>query len=207
MEGKGFAVVFDLDGTLLDSTGAKIKNYLKAFEKVFGYDVAKRAIIIESCTRILGANRFIQLADTLKRLEMSASDKEKEEWSRLYSSLNKKDLSNIPEFSSVRPILEKLVRKGYKLFAASSILDKEFVSELKRRRLFNHFLSVKGGDKEGFLLSLKKMGYSPILFVGDTSYDEETAKKTGALFFKVGTDEKLKKVLDFLADIPQAAVD
>lgn len=195
---QGFAVVFDFDGTLIDSKEVKTLNYLKAFEIVFRTKKEAKEKIIKSCEKTSGANRFLQLSDTLGALDLTATDEQKNTWSRQYSSLNSKSLKNIPEFPLVRGILKELVKKGFKLFAASGILEGEFLRELSRRRLMNFFLEVKGGDKLGFLKSLKERGFWPILFVGDTVYDEKTAMEASVMFFKIAKDNDFLDLIIFL---------
>ncbi len=129
---------------------------------------------------------------------MSVTDEQKDTWSRQYSSLNSKSLKKIPEFPSVRSIFEELNKKGVKIFAASGILEEEFLHELSRRKLTNFFLKAKGGDKLGFLKSLKERGFWPILFVGDTVYDEKTAIEAGVLFFKIAKDSDFLDLIIFL---------
>jgi phosphoglycolate phosphatase-like HAD superfamily hydrolase len=195
---QGFAVVFDFDGTLIDSKEVKTLNYLKAFETIFKTKKEVREKIVKSCEKTSGANRFLQLSDTLKTVGLTANDKQKESWSKLYSLLNSKSLKKIPEFPSVRSIFEKLNKKGVKIFAASGILEEEFLNELSRRKLTNFFLKAKGGDKLGFLKSLKERGFWPILFVGDTVYDEKTAIEAGVLFFKIAKDSDFLDLIIFL---------
>jgi phosphoglycolate phosphatase-like HAD superfamily hydrolase len=100
----------------------------------------------------------------------------------------------VGEFPSVRPMLAALAAAGYALFAASGILDDEFRGELARRGLLPLFAEARGGDKAGFLASLKASGYSPVLFVGDTAYDRAAADAAGVDFALVGTDGDLERL-------------
>ena len=198
MNGRGYAVVFDFDGTLIDSREAKTENYLKAFETVFKTDLSSREKIRSSCVRTSGANRFIQLQDTLDALRKKATERQRQEWSRLYSQLNARSLAAISEFPSVRKILSGLARLGFQLYSASGILEEEFLRELIRRKMIDSFVGVRGGDKLGFLRSLKSDGYWPILFAGDTIYDEKTAAEAGVRFHRVETDEDLVALFEGL---------
>ena len=76
------AVVFDFDGTLIDSKEVKTNNYVEAFFTVFKPEDKYRETVRESCIRTSGANRFVQLADTLKRLNIRATDTQKDTWSK-----------------------------------------------------------------------------------------------------------------------------
>lgn len=193
-----FAVVFDFDGTLIDSRDVKTQNYLRAVETIFQTPPDARKAIIQSCERNSGANRFIQLSDTLEVLGLTTTDEQKEAWSKCYSAFNSKSLAEIPEFPSVRPVIQGLKAKGFKLFAASGILEEEFFRELSRRKLLSLFQEARGGDKPGFLKYLKEQGYWPILFVGDTRYDQQTAEEAGIWFFKVENDEDIREIPRFI---------
>ncbi len=128
-------MVFDFDGTLIDSKEIKLNSYLQAFVTVFNTGPKLAPTILASSKQTAGANRFVQLQDTLKRLSLTATDEQKESWSRAYSALNSRAMAQIPEFPSVRNTLTELKKKGYHLFAASGILEEEFQRELAQRKL------------------------------------------------------------------------
>ncbi|MFB0508486.1 MAG: HAD family hydrolase [Thermodesulfobacteriota bacterium] len=197
------AVVFDFDGTLIDTGEIKIDNYLQAFEHIFGTGKGEREIIKASSRRTYGANRFDQLADTLASVGLEATDEQKESWSRLYSSLNSKALVAVPEFLSVREVLRKLKNAGFALFAASGILEEEFIGEMTRRKLLDLFREAKGGDKLGFLRSLKKRGFRAILFVGDTEFDRKTAEEAGVRFYKVEKDRDIRALFGYVISLQE----
>jgi phosphoglycolate phosphatase-like HAD superfamily hydrolase len=191
---RDYAVVFDYDGTLIDSKQVKVRNYRDAVMAVFSPPEAMSPAIEESCLRTMGANRFLQLEDTLGILGMEATEMQREQWSRRYSALNLKTIPSVAEFPSVRRLLRGLERAGYSLFAASGILEEEFLRELARRGLSGFFLEATGGDKEAFLKGLVERGFQPILFVGDTIYDERTAEVAGVSFFRIDTDEDVRRL-------------
>lgn len=197
------AVVFDFDGTLIDTAEIKIDNYVKAFERIFGTGKGEREAIRGSSLKTYGANRFAQLADTLASLGLEATDDQKESWSRLYSSLNRGALIGVREFSSVRKVLSSLRDMGFALFAASGVLEEEFIGEMTRRKLLDFFSEAKGGDKLGFLISLKERGFHPILFVGDTEFDRRTAEEAGVHFYKVKEDSDIRGLFQYVADLSE----
>jgi phosphoglycolate phosphatase-like HAD superfamily hydrolase len=191
---RNYAVVFDYDGTLIDSKQVKVRNYREAIETIFSPPQGMRKDIEESCLRTMGANRFLQLEDTLRSLGMGASEEQRQRWSRLYSALNRKTIPSVAEFPSVRRLLSRLNEAGYALFAASGILEEEFLHELAERGLSRFFLEANGGDKEAFLRSLVDRGFGPILFVGDTIYDQRTAEQVGVSFFRIDTEEDVRRL-------------
>ncbi len=186
------AVVFDFDGTLIDTRDEKIASYVEAFEEVFGTGAGVRRTIASSCRETMGANRFVQLDDTLARLSLSSTPEQRQRWSRLYSARNKERLAAVREFPSVREVLQELTEAGFRLFAASGILEEEFLGELRRHGLEGYFAEARGGDKLGFLQALRERGYASITFVGDTGYDRRTAEEAGVPFFRVESDPDLR---------------
>jgi phosphoglycolate phosphatase-like HAD superfamily hydrolase len=192
--GCGPAVVFDYDGTLIDSRRVKVQSYRRAVEIVFSPPEGSGGDIEASCLRTMGASRFLQLEDTLRVLKLSATRRQRERWSRVYSSLNREALPRVSEFPSARRLLRRLKEAGYAIFAASGILEKEFLVELAGRGLSAFFLEASGADKAGFLRALKVRGYEPILFVGDTRYDRETAAREGVSFFRIDTDRDIRRL-------------
>lgn len=191
---RSYAVVFDYDGTLIDSKQVKVRNYREAIEAEFSPPEGLQKEIEESCLRTMGANRFLQLKDTLSILGMTATEEQRTRWSRLYSALNRRTIPAVAEFPSVRRLLGGLRDAGYCLFAASGILEEEFLREIAERGLSPFFIEAKGGDKEAFLRSLKDRGFAPILFVGDTMYDQHTAEQVGVSFFRIETDEDVREL-------------
>jgi len=192
------AIVFDYDGTLIDTMKIKAASYFKAFESVFNTPCRLKDKILESQKRTAGAHRFIQLADTLGILGLTATDEEKERWSTIYSSLNKKALAKVQLFPSVEKTLDYLKQEGFQLFAVSGIPEHEFLTELSRKKLVRFFIEAKGGDKPAFLASLKQRGFRIVLFAGDTSYDQKAAEEAGVLFYWVENDGDIRNIPSFI---------
>ena len=186
------AVVFDFDGTLIDSREIKTGNYVRAFAQVFSSTAEERPRVVASCVRTSGANRFVQLHDTLEALGRSAELAQEEEWSARYSRLNAESVGRMPEFPSVRRLLADLRGFGYRLYAASGILQEELERDLRRRGLATFFREIRGGDKPGFLRELLGRGFAGVLFVGDTPYDRTAAEEAGVPFFMVESDRDLQ---------------
>jgi phosphoglycolate phosphatase-like HAD superfamily hydrolase len=194
------AVVFDFDGTLIDSSETKTGNYVRSIEQIFATGPAERERIADSFRRTCGANRFLQLEDTLGVVGRTAAAGQDQQWSRVYSGLNAESLSRIPEFPSVRPLLEGLREAGYRLYAASGVLEEELRRELDRRGLSSFFLEIHGGNKLGFLTDMVRRGVPDLLFVGDTEYDRRTAKEAGVSFYLVRDDRDLEALRRLLLE-------
>ena len=199
MSKRSVIVVFDFDGTLIDSRDAKENNYVRAFLELFPAAAGQESTVRSSARRTAGANRFIQLQDTLAATGTTATDEERERWSQRYSELNNLALHDTPEFPAVRATLEQLKSKGHRLFATSGILESEFLGEMRRRRLGNLFEDVRGGDKETFLKQLREQNDEPLVFVGDTDFDQLTAAGAGAAFYRVTGNRDLEELPQFVS--------
>jgi phosphoglycolate phosphatase-like HAD superfamily hydrolase len=193
-----FAIVFDYDGTLIDTMKLKAASYLEAFETVFNSSPKVREKIFTSHQRTSGAHRFIQLSDTLETLGLTATDEQKKNWSDLYSSLNSRALNEVALFPSVKQTLTSLRERGFQLFAVSGIPEEEFLDELSSKKLTSFFVEAKGGDKPRFLDSLKERGFRIVLFVGDTAYDKKAAADAEVPFYWVENDSDIRKIPSFV---------
>ena len=196
-------IVFDFDGTLIDSREVKADNYVEAFRRVFEAGPEQIPMVRVSVEHTAGANRFIQLDDTLKRTGLKATKEQKLQWSNLYSALNSDALKQVKEFGSVRNVLERLAQSGHRLFATSGILPEEFLREMNRRNLAGYFLEMRGGDKTGYLTELKDSSEQTLIFVGDTSYDKKTASQVGVEFYHVVCNNDLARLPDHIQSIVQ----
>ena len=179
------AVLFDLDGTLIDSTEAIVRSFFHTFD-VLGLPPPDRDEIV----RTIGAPLKVQLQD------MVDHDLEKtiEVYREHYLATSPENTFLLP---GVRDCLSGLADLGMKLGIATS----------KGRRgseiLLNHlgvmpFFDVLIGvddiehhkpNPEGLLLGIKSLGVSAdeAFYVGDTPYDTEASRRAGMRCLGVST--------------------
>ncbi len=190
-------VVFDYDGTLVDSYGIKRVSYWRAVAEVLRLGDGDRSIVDASYARTSGAHRFEQFADTTSALRRTASAAEREEFSRLYSAYNRAAEGQMREFPAVRPVLSTLTPR-YDLVLASGLLHADLVADVARRGLAAFFIAVEGGDKGRTLDRLRARGRAIRLFVGDTPHDAAVATARGVPFFLVRGGADLTRVSEVL---------
>lgn len=190
-------VVFDYDGTLVDSYEIKRESYWRAVAEVLHLGAGDRPVVDASYARTSGAHRFEQFADTMAALGRAVKDAERDDFSSRYSAYNRAAESKMREFPSVRSVLSTL-RPRYDLVLASGLPHDDLVADVTRRGLAAFFCVVEGGDKGRTLDRLRAEGRGVRLFVGDTSHDEAVATARGIPFFTVRGDADLARLPEVL---------
>jgi len=175
------AVLFDLDGTLLDSIAPLVKSWKLALEK-FGLKESDRTI-----RKLLGlsAPEIVErIAGTLPPEERKRLNEVRRE---IYEDLWPKEAKLYPDAVEV---LEAL-RKKYKLAVISSNKRDRLLRKLKHFKLEKYFDAVvsyedvgKGKPEPDMVLrACEELEVLPseAAVVGDAIYDVEMAKRAGSL--------------------------
>jgi len=194
-------IAFDFDGTLVDTYGIKRESYWRAVSEVLGLRVEQRDVVDASYARTSGAHRLEQFRDTLHALGRTASDLQREEFSRRYSAYNDEAADQMREFPSARQVLTTL-RDRYDLVLVSGLPHEMLVADAHRRNLARYFIVVEGGDKGRTLDRLRADGRRVALLVGDTPHDESVAASRGVPFYRVRGDADLARLPEAVAAMP-----
>ncbi len=190
-------VVFDYDGTLINSYEIKRRSYWRAVAEVLHLGPGDRPVVDASYERTSGAHRFVQLADTTAALKRAVSEVQRDDFSRRYSAYNNAAEGMMFEFPAVRSVLATL-RPRYDLVLASGLLHVDLVADVARRGLLPFFVVVEGGDKGRTIDRLRTRGRTIRLFVGDTPHDEAVAAARGVPFFMARGPADLTRVAQVL---------
>lgn len=179
MAAKG--VIFDVDGTLVDTNDAHAWAWEEAFER-YGYAVPFDRI--RPLIGMGGDNLVPELTDIPKD-----DPKQKElgeAWKKIFQS---KYLHRIRAFPQTRALFERLKAEGLRLGVASSakkeLLDKLLeiaeVRDLVEQTTSSDDASSSKPDPDIVGAALEKLGLSPkeAVMVGDTPYDIEAAGRLG----------------------------
>jgi HAD superfamily hydrolase (TIGR01509 family) len=174
------AVVFDIDGTLLDSNEAHAESFVAAF-KEFG-----KTVSFVECKWLIGMG-----AD--KILEKYLSKKEIEDFGENLTEYRTKIflrdfLPKLKTFPKMRRLLEKLNQDGKKIALASSASREElekYHEILKIDDLLDEETSSDDADEskpapdifQAALKKLKNIEKPEVFVIGDTPYDAEAAVK------------------------------
>lgn len=177
------AVVFDLDGTLIDSNEAHAIAWVNAY-KLAGYgevplDIVRRNIGARGdliTERVLGR----EAVKDYKRIRLFKD--------RVFLNLLRD--GKIAVFPEVYDVLNILKHRGIKLSVATSTSTPLLLSMLEFFNIINYFDTLVAGeevvkskpDPDLYLEALRRIKTEPreALIVGDTEFDVIPAKKIGA---------------------------
>jgi len=197
------AVVFDLDGTLIDSVRAHAMAWLKAFNHL-GYEGVKYEVLIN----MIGLPGY----EIIRRLFGNGALTKYREFKKIKDEVYIKLLKEgyITIYPDVIPTLRTLRALGLKLGLASSTPSKTLSIVLRRFRLNGLFDAVIPGDKvskgkphpEIFIKAFKELNVLPTsgCVVGDSPYDIKPAKEMGCIAILVthGARKEVKPPPDYV---------
>lgn len=198
-------VVFDLDGTLLDTLGDLAGSVNFALKR-HGLPECS----LHNVRRFLGNGiRFLMEHAVAGRVEGEAFESIFQDFRSHYVE-HCLDLTR--PFSGIMPLLEVLHAKGVRMAIVSNKLQ-EAVSELNER-FFKDYIPCAVGESasvrrkpnpDAVLAALRKLGSTPerAIYVGDSEVDLQTASQAGlpcALVLWGFRDE------DFLRTLPNASI-
>ena len=216
------AVIFDVDGTLIDSNDFHAEAWKKAFAEE-GYEFP-----LEKIRQQIGKGADTLLPEFLTENENKKyGDRIAERRGEIFK---KEYLDRVQPFAKVREIFEKIRADGKKIALASSS-KKDEVKEYEKianiEDLVEHETSSDDAEKSKpepdiFQAALKLLGNpqpSEVVVVGDTPYDAEAAKKAGIKIIgvlcggfsketleKAGCAEIYKNPADLLANYEQSLI-
>ncbi len=176
------AVLFDVDGTLIDSNDLHAVAWREAFLK-FGFDIP-----VEDIREQIGKG-----GDNLIRalLPKNEADRLHEELDTYRSELFKRDyLPRVVPFPCVRELFERIVSDGKKIVLASSAKGSEVEFHLNLIGAADLVTATTSADDvehskpcpdifAAAMDKVKPFGSDEIAVVGDSPFDVEAAKKLG----------------------------
>jgi len=190
------AIVFDFDGTLVDSNEIKTIAFGRLYED-YGEDIVHK--VIEYHRENTGISRFIKFRYFHEKLLSQPYTKEiGEELSQLYSLLVFDAVVEAPYIKGGLEFLKSHYQK-LPLFIASGTPEKELREVVKRREMLLYFKEVFGSppSKSEILKNIiRKYHYNPerILMIGDTMADWEGAQSTGTNFLGVCISKNISAI-------------
>ena len=192
-------IVFDFDGTLIDSNQLKYE----AFFKLFPSDALQTKIVTEVLSEIIEESRYVILREIIKRLNPEVNEDELDNNVQVlatkYNVIVVDGAKHCKEKPGAKEVLESL-SKRYKLYLNSTTPETSLKDIVKHRKWGKYFCDIFGypNDKTVVLLNIiKKESINPdeLLVVGDGMSDMDSSKRTGCKFFPINRSNSLQKLL------------
>ena len=176
------AVIFDVDGTLIDSVDLHARAWQDAFRE-FGHEIAA-----EKLRGQIGKGGDELLPVFLPKDEVEATGKALNE--RRSEIFKERYLSHIKPFPMVRELLERIRADGMQIALASSAKEDELEAYKKAAHiedLLQAQTSTDDAEKSKpnpdiFKAAMQRLGGvdpAQVVVIGDTPYDAEAAGKAG----------------------------
>ena len=176
------AVIFDVDGTLVDSVDLHAQAWQEAFRD-FGHDIAYEEIRGQIGK---GGDQLMPVFLSKQELEQKGAALE-EHRGKL---LRERYLPRVTAFPRVRELFERLQRDGKRIALASSAKDDELEVYKRVARIADLIQTETSSDDaekskphpdifEAAMSQLDGVAREDVVVVGDTPYDAEAAAKAG----------------------------
>ena len=209
-------VVFDFDGTLVDSNSIKRETF---FEIARSWDPSG-TIVGEVLERWPSANRYEKtrrIAENLQQRNLLPHDSTLDEWAeRLandYTERCEAGISGCPEMPGAGQMLECLADTQLRLFVNSATPLKPLQRLLALRnwaQIFHGVYGAETGKEDNLLAIARKTGAEPgeIVHVGDQHDDQRAAEQIGCHFIAMLVDRgassitEASQVIEDLRDLP-----
>ncbi|HIP74417.1 MAG TPA: HAD family hydrolase [Euryarchaeota archaeon] len=191
-------VLFDLDGTLIDSIDLHLYSFLDVLEAL---GIPKKPGLEEEFRRQVG-KRFV---DIVRSIYPDMDEATLREVRRLKWEFTPRYAHKIRVLPHVYDTLDALYGKyPLALVTSSSRRFVDLVFQHTRPSLKKYFSAVVTAedvvrgkpDPEPFLLGAKRIGVDSAVVVGDTDYDRIAAEKAGFRFVHAREMENLPKILE-----------
>lgn len=179
-------LLFDWDGTLIDSMSRKVSNAGRAFGDILHCDPVQ---VEKAYRRYSGIPRralFASIASALGKSPLA-----EEEYGRLsehFSVLNRKAVRAEQLFPNVPPTLSALSRAGFTQMVSSSATSEEVKHAVTHTGLTRYFDTIlgsedgfgKGPEHVAFVSQQYEVPPWQICMIGDEPADIQLARKAGA---------------------------
>ena len=197
-------IVFDFDGTLVDS------NRLKhdAFFEVFPADEHHARTVQRVLSELNEQSRFVILEVTLQRLGLKKGaglGRKVKELADRYNEIVISGAKNCPEMPAAETVLKSLSRR-YRLYLSSMTPDKELKEIVRFRNWSGYFEDIYGYPHQKSatiqqIMERENARPGQVVVVGDGNSDRQSADANACCFVQVTPDFNLKDLDSIIKDL------
>ncbi len=192
---KSRMLVFDFDGTLVDSVPIKLKAFDRCFEK-FPEHREKIRAYCHGNNHAPRWEKFKYVYEEILRLPYTPEIEQ--ELHRCFERETTEQIARAPALPGAEQFLER-IRSGYRTALLSSTPHEILLRILEKRGWSGRFDEVRGApvNKAAWLRELEGKGFpaSEVLFFGDTPEDAQAARDAGCDFIWVPELGDFRKLL------------
>lgn len=189
------AVIFDLDGVIIESAGIKTR----AFEAMFAHYPDKLPEIIAYHRKHAGVSRYVKFRYFYeKMLGQELSAREEAELGERFSEIVMNQILNAPFVPGAIEFLTEN-KDRYYFFVASGTPEAELQNIMSHRQLSQFFVEAHGVPREKTeiiedILDRYAFQRKETVFIGDAESDRDAADRAGVLFIAriTGENPRLK---------------
>lgn len=169
-------IVFDLDGTLLDTAETALSCLQRTLNEVLGKKIPMselRPLFGIPCHEIAQMYHVPDVEYTVKQ----------------WQEYDRQEKGNVKPFEGVIELLDLLKEQGYMLGLVTSRSRKEINEQLPMFSMENYFSTIIGSDdtvlRKPFpdpllkYIEISKIGKEKVLYIGDSRHDMECANAAG----------------------------
>ena len=176
------AVIFDIDGTLIDSNAAHAESFVEAFKK-FGKTVPFEEL---KCLIGMGADDILEKYLSKDEIEEFGEDLKKYRKEIFLGEY----LPGVKTFPKLRELLEKIKSENKQIALASSASEEELEKYREKLQINDLYEKETNADDakeakpepdifQAALKKLKNVKRAEAIIIGDTPYDAIAARKAG----------------------------
>ena len=195
-------IVFDFDGTLIDSNPLKYDAYFELFPK----DEWHAQTIREVLSEMFEESRFIILKEILRRIGGNTGidlERKVKELAGRYNDIVLAGAKTCPEKPGAQKALAALAQQC-KLYLSSTTPDGALKEIIHHRNWKSYFVGIFGYPHEKsrtiqHIMEREKVESSQVLVVGDGESDRKSAEENGCPFINVTEEFHFEELTNLVA--------
>jgi len=189
-------IVFDFDGTLIDSNKLKYDAYFQLFPR----NSAPENLIREVLSEMYEESRYVILSEILRRKRVDEDERPivVQELAEKYNAIVLSGAKTCPEKSGAEEVLRVLVRH-YRLYVSSTTPEAALREIIITRNWQGYFEDTFGYPREKSqnlknIMQTEQVNSSELAVIGDGESDRRSAAECGCHFIRVSADFNLREI-------------